>query len=994
MQATDLAEPIPSRYVVGIDLGTTNSAVCYVDTAESPWRVRVFAIPQMVSAGMVEALDTLPSFHFQPPAVPGEDPRTWKLPWQTTAASHVVGAAARDVGQLYPGRLIVSAKSWLCHDGVDRTAELLPWQGATDVDRWSPVGVSACYLRHIRQAWDRAHPDFPLAQQDIVLTLPASFDEVARELTVRAAAEADLPRVVLIEEPQAAFYAWMDRHREEWPNLVTPGQKILVCDVGGGTSDFTLIRVRSTQSGATQPGDSPSDTNDTAANRGRLVQFHRIAVGDHLILGGDNFDLALARFLEQRLAGEHVQLDARQWDMLVRGCRQAKETLLGDQPLPDLTVHLASTGSRLIGGGVQVRLTREEAEQTLVDGFFPEVTLGETPQRRQSGFQEFGLPYASDPAITRYLSQFLLAHRHADDEPGQTPTDHDPARPDLVLLNGGVFNSPRIRQRLLAVISQWFRSPSQPDWQPELLANDRLDLAVAHGAAYYGMVRRGEGVRIAAGLARSYYLGIGEVAAGSGTADASVLAGSVDSPQPTAVCVMPGSAQPGDEVDLPGLQFDLRISEPVEFPLFVSSTRLTDRPGQVVTVDCEQMRTLPPLRTALRTRRRSQSGTVPVRLHAHLTEIGTVELWCSQVDGDGTWRLQFDVRSATETDRVAVQTTGESQGLLDEDAWRAAQELLERTFGSVDTASSATASSKAVAKPSQLMSELAAALGMERSEWPMSVLRRIGETLLELADGRRNSPEHEARWLNLLGYALRPGYGMAVDDWRVTETWRTVQGKVVHGSPVCRGESWILWRRIAGGLPAGQQRALAEPLIAAVRSLHRRMTSPSGRGEVPFALPEFTEVWRLLASLEWLPLREKQQLGALLVDLLPKRKLESILPAMVWSLGRLGSRVPLYGPLNTVADANVAAQWTRKLMEHAVDEPSTPFAIMQLARCTGDRYRDLPADLRETAAQWLEARQAPEHLPQLLRQPGELDRDEQQRAFGESLPRGLQLRSV
>ena len=320
-----------------------------------------------------------------------------------------------------------------------------------------------------------------------------------------------------------------------------------------------------------------------------------------------------------------------------------------------MTVNLPGSGSRLIGGGLQVSLQRADAERELVEGFFPRVPLASQPQRHQSGFREFGLPYASDPAVTRYLAAFLTAHRHADADPMRMgPQDHDPARPDLVLFNGGVFAAPLIRQRLLEVISQWFRTDTEPAWSPTLLENDRLDLAVAHGAAYYGMVRRGEGVRIAAGLARSYYLEVG----GAHAADA-----------PTAVCVVPGSAQPAKRSSCPNVKFDLLISEPVEFPLHVSSTRLTDRPGQTVAIDSEQMRSLPPLRTALRTQRRSQRGTVPVDLHAHLSEIGTIELWCSQVDGDRRWRLQFDVRAATQTDRVATVSRGESQGVLDEQAW-------------------------------------------------------------------------------------------------------------------------------------------------------------------------------------------------------------------------------------------------------------------------------------------------------------------------------------
>ena len=494
-----------SRYVVGFDLGTTNSAVTYVDTAEEPWRIKTFAVPQVVAPGQVEARGTLPSFHYQAAAGElasaalrcpwhrekmgtGSEPagsnrgkvtsREVPVPIFSEGPTWAVGFFARDQGTLAPGRLINSAKSWLCHTGVDRTAALLPWHGAADVERLSPIDVSARYLAHVRDAWNHRFPRHPLAEQDFVLTLPASFDEVARELTVKAAALAGLPRVVLIEEPQAAFYAWIYAHADDWEQQVSPGQKILVCDIGGGTSDFTLIRVRR--------GD------------GGKVQFHRVAVGDHLILGGDNLDLTLAHHVERKIG----KLEPRQWAVLVRTCRAVKETLLSRDAPQRLTLTLPGAGSKLIGAGVQVELTREEACNLLVEGFFPRVGLDEKPITRRSGFQEFGLPFAPDSAVTRYLAAFLTAHRHVAMEDAEA-ADHDPARPDVVLFNGGVFESPLLRARLLEVLESWFGG-----WRPVVLDNDRLDLAVARGAAYYGMVRRGQGVRIAAGLARTYYIGV------------------------------------------------------------------------------------------------------------------------------------------------------------------------------------------------------------------------------------------------------------------------------------------------------------------------------------------------------------------------------------------------------------------------------------------------------------------------------------------------------
>jgi hypothetical protein len=980
MSSDQLAESLPSRYVVGIDLGTTNSAVCYVDTHEQPWRVRVLDIPQLVAPGQVESRDTLPSFHFQP--LGSRDSRS-----PTPDPRFVVGFMARDFGSDSPGRQIASAKSWLCHTGVDRTAELLPWHAAPDVERISPVEASSRYLAHIRGAWNSKFKTEPLEQQDIVLTLPASFDEIARELTVQAAARAGLAKVVLIEEPQAAFYAWIYKHQANWEQLVSPGQKILVCDIGGGTTDFTLIRVRKSVEGN--------------------VQFHRVAVGDHLILGGDNMDLALAKHVEAKLAGP---LPPRQWDVLLRLARQAKEQLLSENAPEQVSITLPGSGAKLIGGSLKTSVTREEAQQILVEGFMPRVALTEKPTARRSGFQEFGLPYAADAAITRHLAAFLVAHRHAGEEGnrGQGTGDKggDPARPDVVLFNGGVFESDLLRQRLLDCLADWFppdsRSPT-PDSRPAVvLDNDRLDLAVARGAAYYGMVRRGEGVKIVASLARTYYIGVEAESPphpqplsheGRGEPETPTLNSRPLTPDSrpltpdssaSALCLVPGSAEPGHEIELTGRQFDLLVSEPVEFPLYTSSIRLTDRPGELVAVDPEQMTALPPIRTALKTRSRRERGTVPVHLHAKLTEIGTLELWCREVGEERTWRLQFDVRSATQTDVVAHESDAESQGFVDEATATAIEEVLESTFGT-----------KGQEDPNRLMKRLADAAGSERQEWPTSLLRRIWEQLIEREPGRRKSPQHEARWLNLLGYSLRPGYGLAVDDWRVAETWKTVQGKLAFPAPTSRTESLILWRRIAGGLSAGQQRALAEPLVATVRTLHKRHTTGAGKGADPtFSPHESLEVLRLLGGLELLSIELRVEIGRMLLQLFSPRKhsIAAIRPAMTWAIGRLGARQPAYGPLNTVVPPEEAGQWVGQLLESDSLDATIPFALVNLARRTGDRYRDLPDELRNAVAVWLADHRAGEHAVKLVLEGGELASDEQNKVFGEALPKGLRLR--
>ncbi len=935
------AEPSTSRYLVGIDLGTTNSAVAYVDTSQPPM-VRTFAAAQLVAPAEVEARETLPSFHYE--AAAGEFAAgALALPWSERDRNYAVGFFARDHGASVPGRLIASAKSWLCHPGVDRTAQLLPWHGVPEVERLSPVEASARYLEHIRAAWDHRFPSDRLAEQDVVLTLPASFDEVARELTVRAARLAGLPRVVLIEEPQAAFYAWIDAQGEHWQEQVSPGQTILVCDIGGGTSDFTLIRVRSGEAGK--------------------VRFHRVAVGEHLILGGDNLDLALAHAIERKLTGEG-KLEPRQWAVLVRTCRRVKETLLGEDAPERLTVNLPGSGARLIGGGLQVEVTREEVEQLLLEGFLPRAALDDQPAARRSGFQEFGLPFAADPAITKYLAAFLSAHRQAALD-SDAAGDHDPARPDLVLFNGGFFASPMLRGRLLEVLSSWFGCDDQR-WQPRLLENARLDLAVAHGAAYYGLVRRGLGVRISAGLARTYYIGV-ESANGP----------------PSAICLLPAGAEEGAEVELTARRFELAIRQPVEFPIYVSSTRLTDRPGDLLPVDAEQMTALPPIRTVLEAGKKGPSGFVTVELHARLTEIGTLDLWCGEADGRRTWRLQFDVRAATQTDREAHRGTGEAEGVFDEAVAEACRQVIRGIFAPSKKADGAP-------PPASLVKQLEKVTEIKRRDWPMTLLRSFWETLVEVESGRRRSAEHELRWLYLLGFSLRPGYGLAVDDWRVAHTWKLLQGKRAHHTPACRVEWQILWRRIAGGLNAGQQRSLAEPLLAALRPANRpKLRKP----ELGASSHEAAEAWRLLGSLELLPVPVKVELGDLLLPLAEREKIGAVRDAALWALGRLGARVPMYGPLNAVVPAEVAARWLVHLIDAALPEEAIAFSMVQLARRTGDRYRDLHETTRQRALAWLDRRGAPAHYRELVAVGGALEEAEAGLMFGESLPRGLRLQN-
>ncbi|HEY5895218.1 MAG TPA: Hsp70 family protein [Chthoniobacterales bacterium] len=894
----------PSRYVVGIDLGTTNSALAFVDTTEPEKAPQIFPVPQIVAPGEIEKRDTLPSFHYEPAS--GElSAGALQLPW-TESNGHAVGHWARDHGANAPARLVVSAKSWLSHSGVDRTADFLPWHGADDAKKLSPVEASARYLAHLRHSWNHAHPADLLEDQDVVLTIPASFDEVARELTVSAARRAGLPRIVLIEEPLAAFYNWMQSH--DVATTLQAGETILVCDVGGGTTDFTLIAVESQN------------------------KLRRFAVGDHLILGGDNLDLALAHHAEQRLG---VRLTPRQWSILVRKCQQAKEALLSQKPFTvhqsPFTLSIPAEGVRLIGGSLQVEFARDEVAALLVDGFLPRVAFDENPARRASGFQEFGLPYAPDFAITRYLAAFLRAHGSI--------------QPDLVLFNGGLFESPLMRERLIDVIASWFGRP------PRILGNDRLDLAVALGAAWHGMVRRGAGVKISGGLARSYYIGI--------------RTGNDD----VAICVAPAGLDEGHSATIENRQFELLTRQPVEFPLFVSSLRTNDKPGDVIPVDPLQLTALPPIRTVLK----AKTDTVTVELHARLTEIGTLELWCAEKDGKGSWRLQFDVRAATQTDVATHEATGEQAGFLDETIVETGRALLRKTFESANP-------------PERIVKELEAVAGLGRLDWPPSLLRSFWETLLPLESARRRSPSHEARWLNLTGFCLRPGFGFAVDDWRVAQTWRVFERKIAHPkNEHSRAEWWILWRRIAAGLTAGQQHILAEPLVATVR----RDPAKAERAE-QLARHEWTEIWRLLGSLELLPIAFKTLLGEILVRRLEQK---TITHAQLWTLGRLGARAPWHGSLNTILPAETAEAWASRFLQRSPEKggENAHFALAQLTRRTGDRHRDISDSVRQASAAWLQKNGASQRDIALVVTGIDSSPADASQTFGEALPKGLRV---
>jgi molecular chaperone DnaK (HSP70) len=598
-----------ARFIVGIDLGTTNSALAYIDTTEgeSP-AVYLMPLSQLVAAGQVEARPTLPSFLYLP-AEPEFAAGALDLPWQKKL-NFTVGELARSHGWQVPARLVSSAKSWLCHAGVERTAAILPFGSPEEVPHLSPVEVEARYLQHLRQVWNHKWPEHPLEEQEIFLTVPASFDAVARDLTVKAATQAGLSRVTLLEEPQAAFYSWLAQSSEGWRERLQIGDVVLVCDIGGGTTDFSLVAV-----------------NDDGAGS---LSLERVAVGDHILLGGDNMDLALSFAVGQKLAAEGQKLDSWQQRSLMHSCRAAKEALLSDDKLKEAPVTVLGRGSKLIGGTLRTELSRAEVEKLLVEGFFPVCGPEDRPQKaRRVGIQEIGLPFATDAAITRHLARFVGLHGR---------------RPTAILFNGGVMKGNPLRSRLRETLGSWSKAwNGDGATAPRVLEGTDFDLAVAHGAAYYGLARKGRGIRIRGGTARSYYIGI----------ESSMPAVPGFAPPLKALCVAPFGMEEGTSAEITGREFALVVGEPVDFRFLSSTTRKTDPAGEMVEEWSEgEIGELAPLEATLPVEGgagaapgRTEEGTlVPVRLRSEVTELGVLELWCVAKGGGGKWKLEFKVR--------------------------------------------------------------------------------------------------------------------------------------------------------------------------------------------------------------------------------------------------------------------------------------------------------------------------------------------------------------
>jgi molecular chaperone DnaK (HSP70) len=951
-----------ARFAVGIDLGTSNCALSAVDLSPGNDPVPMdFPVPQCVRPGEIADRPTLPSLLYAP--LPGELPEhSLSLPWDPSP-DWIAGEGARWQGIRIPGRLVASAKSWLCHPAVDRSAPILPWGAGTDGPRISPIEASSRFLRHLAQAWDAAHPDAPLAAQELVLTVPASFDAVARSLTVEAARLAGLTNLTLVEEPQAAFGAFAFHAGPNLASILDGVRLVLVIDVGGGTTDFTLVEVR-TAPDSTEP------------------QLRRVAVGDHLMLGGDNMDAALARLAEGRMLPAGRRLGPVPWSQLVQACRQAKESLLDPDGPEEVGIAVAGEGSRLIGATWSTRLTRSEVEQVVLDGFFPECPPSTRPHRSpRSALQELGLPYAQDPAIPHHLAAFLANHHRAAAEALDCPSPNPGTgtalpRPDAVLFNGGVFRSPRLAQRVLDILSRWW--PDQPPVR--LLKSASLDLAVARGAACHALGRRGLARRITGGSSHAVYVGLETPANAT----------------PSALCVIPRGHEEGRTVEINQRTFQLALGRPVRFPLFTSTADRTEPAGAVVEVN-DDLQPLPPLHAVLRSTQ-SSAQRVPVHLRATLTEIGTLDLSCVAQNSGEHWRLEFELRtpgstpSTSHTPAPSPTPGGEIEALPASIA--DARASIDLVFAKSTPSRSESPQSGSTSTPPksarQLWSSLERHLG-PRDAWSPAVLRDLWSRFFAGATRRRRSPDHERTFFQGLGFTLRPGFGYPLDDWRCEQSASLFREglQAVREAPVWT-EFWIAWRRLAPGLSPDRHQelwAFLRPHLEYHLDPKAARQRPKPKGVQPEGLHEMI---RLAAALEHLPALDKADLGRWLLSRL--RAPDAPKGPWTWALGRLGSRVPLRGSVHQTIDPALAREWIDTLLAaHHQGVEGALFAITQIARLTGDRSRDLDDPTRHRVLDLLRSQPSPTAWQTMVSEVTTLDHADEARLLGDSLPVGLTL---
>jgi DNA-K related protein/Hsp70 protein len=843
------------------------------------------------------------------------------------------------LGAKTKGRLVTSAKSWLSHPSVDHTAQILPWGGADGIEKVSPVDASASYLRHIRTVWGHHSPDAPLEFQDIVITVPASFDEAARSLTLEAAKRAGLSHVRLLEEPQAVCYDWLQRHAGNVDKALANVCLLLVCDIGGGTTDLTLIKVEHTQA---EP------------------KLTRIAVGDHLLLGGDNIDLALAHLVENRLHTDQSRLSASDFSQLIEQCRAVKERLLAEVAPEQMNITLLGGGSKLIGGSRSTYLTQEEVRRIALDGFFPLTKLDDLPDRKRGGIVEFGLPYTAEPAVSKHIAAFLDLHKAA----ALAALHGASTVPDAILLNGGLFRSQAITQRLLALCNSWSAKSIVQ------LENNRPEFAVAYGAVNYAIARRDKRLKIGGGAARSYFLLV--------DTDSSIQALNPKH----GICVLAKGSEEGEEIILHDRLFALRTGVPVRFDLVSNSGDNASKPGDMTEIT-DDFHALPPLVLALDDKAFNNDKEPIVQLGVSYTDLGILKIQCmsngpsTQQNGDNhnptqeRWDVEFQIRKQ---DKIKAQHIADFPSQLN-----AVAKKIQAIFGP----KSKQIDPNAV---KNLRADLEKQLGYNRPEWDTSLLRALFSVLWEGHKYRRRSEHHERVWFSLIGFCLRPGFGFPLDDWRVEQLWKLYPQGIQFTNEIQNWtEWWTLWRRLAGGLDAAAQELIYADIANYINPASSRQPSVAKQAKQR----SYDDMVRLAAVLERLPIANKLELGGWL----SKRLEKSSEPKQTWwALGRVAARIPFYGSSHNVIPAHIANNWLLNALDHDwTKDPQIAFAATLICRKSGDRARDIDEPLRMQLLDKLKSSKTPLAWMEMVEHYKELDEKEKSQFFGEALPPGLKL---
>ncbi|MGI6524777.1 MAG: Hsp70 family protein [Bdellovibrionota bacterium] len=912
------------RYKIGIDLGTTNCALAYCDTLSEKATTQILKIPQLHEIGQIIEQETLPSCYYI--ATPQEIKKDLlKTPWNTSEEQYInfaVGAFAKNKISSLPERVVQSAKSWLSFADIDRSAPILPW-GSDSIpskEKISPLEASAYYLDYLRQVWNatiaKDDPDTVFEKQDVTITVPASFDEVAQHLTLEAASKAAYPQDVrLLEEPQAAFYSWLEKHQlSEY--LPTPSSTILICDVGGGTTDFSLFKI------------TPTKKNND-------LSIERIAVSNHILLGGDNIDLTLALDLEKKL--QTSKLSTKQWQDLVFQARLLKERVLSDTTESEETtyyVSILSAGSELFSSTLSTSITRKEIYSILLDGFFPLCSADATPTKKLGGLKEFGLPYVNDTAITKHLAAFLK----------DTPID-------AVLFNGGTLKPLFLQTRILETLTTW-----QKGRPPILLPSDDMDLSVACGAARFGKILQDKIGKISGGYPRSVYLELQS----DGTKK-----------EPELLCLLPKGFESGGSVTIKQHSFMLTVNQPARFQLFNSGVRPSDKAGDIVQLNHTDFHPiLPPLQTIipLTSNSSAKDGAVNVIINSVLTETGLLELFCVTKGGKPLSKISFSLKNSATSKKLRHS----DEVIISKDTHRSCSDLILKYYGKP----SKTTPTNTKQTPKTLIRDLEKITELERTSWPLPFLRALWKDLAVGLTRRNRSLAHECTWLNLAGFILRPGFGSELDDFRITELWRVFELGLAFPKEQSAQIQWaIMWRRVAGGLNRERQNAL---FAVITRQLNTRNS-------------DNPELFRLAAALERIDMDFRMQIG----DLIVRRLLRSGLSGQdqfCWALGRVASRVPLYAELNSVVVPSKVMSWFKQLDKLDWNKPpyeQLKYACLQATRLTNDRVRDISdADRRYIIEKMKQSRATTEEIKPIT-EFVEFKEADQSILFGEKLPAGL-----